>query len=148
MDGHTLIYDTFGPNETTVPGDDSSHRSQTDASARKFAFRVQPLKRREQTVSIRCIKACAVVAYEERRATLGGMAAEFNFRPVAFAGKFPRIAEQICQDNAQQASICVGRKAGLDDEIDFASRLGLFKLGEGRLCQRAQINLTADDFTL
>src|SRR6266567_385146 len=70
---------------------------------------------------------CArVVQYHAGSET--GAPAKLDARPLAFAGKFPGIAQKVIDGNAQQVFVSTGAKIRRDDKFHDALGVGLLEL--------------------
>jgi hypothetical protein len=100
IDRGSPIHKAFGPNSAAVPVNDSLNRCQADPGTGKLIGGVKALKSAEETGSVGLIEAGAIVADKEHPIAIGRRFTEFDFRLFSFRRKFPGVADQVMQSNA------------------------------------------------
>src|SRR5690242_7489997 len=117
----------LGPDAPAVTVDDALDRRQTDAGPRIVARRVQALKCPEELACVGHVEAGAVVAHEEGRPPLVLQGPDLDLPFLGLGGEFPRVSDEILQDDAQQMRVRLRAHPFPDRDLDRAARFALLQ---------------------
>ena len=112
-----------------MAANDALHGGETDARAGKFGGAVKTLKGAEEFFGIGGIEAGAIVFHEEDGAARALLRAELYAGARMARRVFPGVAEEIIQDDAQQARISGCMDAFFYEPFDLAGFVGADEFG-------------------
>ena len=119
----------FGAHFSLMPSHDALDRGQPDPRAGKLIVRMKALEGREKFPGISHVKTRAIVPDEEERSAIFRLPTELDEGLRFFAGKLPRVAEQILQSDAEQGGVASHAKLRLDSELNARPlRFGMLQL--------------------
>ena len=99
-------------------------------------------KRLEQLIDVGHFKSRAVIADKKSLLAVYRLPAHLDAAGVLPGGKFPGVADEIFQGDAEQAFVARGSHSGSDLDINFTSRIVSTQILDQRLGQRGYIDLS------
>src|SRR5579883_308334 len=146
IDRCSAVHGSFRPNLPSVPKNHPLHRGQANAGSRELFNAVEPLERAEQAVRIGGIKTGAVVTDEVSGLPVVAKQPHLNAGFRSFRRKFPRVAEEVLQYDAQQVTVTLRQQAGSDFEVRPAFRISGAQTPRDFVRHCTQVDLLAPDF--
>src|SRR5450432_2291116 len=129
----------LGPDAAAVPADDAAHDREADPRALELRGAVEPLERLEQAAREGWVEADAVVLHEVNR--LGAARdADLDAGARAFPRELPGVAQQVLEDDLQQARVAQRLEGRGDDHLDGPRRRSLAQLADDGLDDGREID--------
>src|SRR6266446_2399659 len=130
----------FGPDATAVSRDYALHYCEADPCTFKLRVPMHPLKRSEEFFRACHVEPGTVVPHVEDSLLLLDLMPKCDASFCLFCGVFPRIAQQIHQDNRHEACVRACAKTVGDIDGNLTSRVFILEIGDHAVRNRRQID--------
>src|SRR5271156_4076265 len=103
-----MLDGAFRPHMTAVTENDALHSGKADACSWKLCCTVKPLKGSKQSLRIGGVESRAVVLHKVGLLAIGGAFAKLNASPWMLRRIFPRICQEIIENDPQELAVSFG----------------------------------------